>query len=312
MALSDFIWYEKHRPKKLAELSLAPQYRKNFVEYIDKGEIPHLLFYGSVGSGKTTVAFILMDSIECSRLVLNASSSDRGVATIKVKVKQFAASKAMDGKLKVVFFDEADGLTQDAQDALRNTIETYSKSCRFILTCNNIEKISAALKSRCVQYQFNSFPEDQLLKKVQHILKLEEIEYDPEDVKEIIELHYPDVRSVINTVQNCSVDGVLELSRIRDFNVDKAGLLDLLYDGEIGKIRVLVNGVLDFLGIYKYFYDELLSSRELKADEKKDIVLILAESLFRDALSVSKEINFIGCCLQIAEVLGCRKISFQF
>ena len=116
--------YEKYRPKKLSDLVLPGSHRKAFKRFIKSKEIPHLLFYGPAGSGKTTLSKILIKHCASSSLVLNASADDRGIATIKKKVKQFATSVRRGLKLKVVFFDEANGLTPEAQEALKNTIET--------------------------------------------------------------------------------------------------------------------------------------------------------------------------------------------
>ena len=134
--MKKFIWYEKHRPKSLKELTLPKEYRKAFRQYIKQENVPHLLLAGPQGSGKTTLAYIFMDNIPCTRMVLNASSKDRGIETIKTRVKQFASSMPQKGKIKIILLDEADALTHDAQMALRNTIESHSDTCRFILTAN--------------------------------------------------------------------------------------------------------------------------------------------------------------------------------
>lgn len=311
MSIQNYIWYEKYRPKSLNSLALSTQYRKNFAEYLENGEIPHLLFYGPPGSGKTTIAMIFLESLNCVKLVLNASSEDRGIATIKTKITRFAQSQTMDNKLKIVFLDEADGLTRDAQTALKNTMETYSKNCRFILTCNEIDKIELPIKSRCTPYEFTIFPISQTMRKMEIILKAENIEYDITGVKKIVDQYYPDIRSIVNMIQYCSIGGKLSIENIGGITVDLNKILDLILEGEIGKIRSILSKITDFTWIYRFLFDTLLLTEDLSSEEKTMIVGILADSLYRDSSVANREINFVSCCVDLMGVLKCQKISFQ-
>lgn len=306
-----YIWYEKHRPHSLEAMSMPLQYRKSFAEYIASGEIPHLLFYGPQGSGKTTLGFILMDSIPCTRLMLNASSGDRGIETMKTKVKQFASSKTMDGRLKIIFLDEADGITGDAQNALKNTIEAYSKTCRFIFTCNEIDKVIAPIRSRCMLFEFTAFPMDQVISMAESILKTENIEYGNEDVGKIVSQHYPDIRSIVNNLQLCSMDGILDPASVSQTTVDPEKILDAIADGQVGKIRSMLVGISTFGYIYRYLFDTLLSAVDVTPEEKVQLAHVLSEALYRDAVVANREINFIDCCINIMGVLGCPSISFS-
>lgn len=293
-------------------MTLPEQYRRNFAEYISTGEVPHLLLHGPQGSGKTTMAFIFMDNIACTRMVLNASSEDRGIETMRGKVKQFASSKTIDGRLKIVFMDEADGITTPAQEALRNTIEAYSKTCRFILTCNEIDKIIGPIRSRCTLFEFSAFPFDQAVKQAVSILRQERTEYVLADVEKIVGQNYPDFRSIINQLQLCSSGGVLDPESVSRATVDPALLLDYIAAGEVGKIRQLLIGVSTFVYLYRYLFDTLLSLEDLSQEEKVEIIHILAEALYRDALVANREINFIDCIVNIMGTIQCQKISFNF
>lgn len=308
----NFIWYEKHRPKSIAEMILPEQYQKGFSNYIETGEIPHLLFFGPAGSGKTTIAFILLEALNCSRLVLNASSKDRNIETMRGKVKNFAGSLSLNGKPKVVFMDEADGMLGDAQRALKNTIEAYSSQCRFIFTCNDIDRIDPAIKSRCIKYEFTAFPQGQLLSQLEVILNKEGVSYANEDVEKIIGQYYPDIRSIVNTLQACSIGGKLDPAVVSKTAVDPNKVLDMILDGEVSKLRVLLSGITDFNFLYKFLFDVLLSApdEELNDAEKKETVVLLAEHLFRDASVANREINFVACCIGLMSILKCNKIIF--
>ena len=304
------IWYERHRPKSIADMVLSEQYAKSFASYIENGEIPHLLFFGPAGSGKTTTAFILLDALNCSRLVLNASSKDRNIETMRGKVKTFASSLSLNGQPKVVFMDEADGMLGDAQRALKNTIEAYSAQCRFIFTCNDIDRIDPAIKSRCIKYEFTAFPQGQLIDQLGVILKKESVSYAQEDIEKIIGQFYPDIRSIVNTLQACSIGGKLDPAVVSKTAVDPNQALDLILDGEVGKLRVLLSGITDFNFLYKFLFDVLLTVDDLSSEEKKETVALLGEHLFRDASVANREINFIDCVIKLMGVLNCKKISF--
>lgn len=308
--IEGFIWYEKYRPHSIDEMTLPPQYRRNFSEYIKSGEVPHLLLFGPPGSGKTTMGFIFMDSIPCVRLVLNASSTDRGIDTMKGKVRQFASSQAMDGKLKIVFLDESDRLTKEAQDALRNTIETYSKTCRFILTCNEIGLITPALQSRCTPYEFSAFPIPQVIQMAGNILKSENIEFEEADVVKIVNHHYPDIRSIINVIQMCGMGGKLDPNAVSRSSVDPNDVIDMIMSGEVGTLRVALTGEASFVSLYRFLFDTFLGSEEITQEEKVSIVGILSEHLYRDSTVANREINFVACCISLMGELKVDNLTF--
>lgn len=304
--MKDLIWYERYRPKKLSGLILPHSYIKQFKNFIRQKEIPHLLFHGPAGSGKTTLAQILIDKCAGRSLILNASSEDRGIAVVKTRVKQFATAKHSD-KLNVVFFDEANGLTAEAQEALKNTIEKYQRNCRFIFTTNEFDKITEPIVSRCQVFKFDSFPKKDLRKHLCWILDEEEVEYNKKDLRKIIGRYYPDIRTIINTIQSCSISGELspgDLLTITDYDLLKSHL----EKGRIFAIRNMFAGSKDFIGLYRWLFYKYIP-KEVHPEQKGDCAIVVAEYLFRDRTVVDKEINMAACLL---EIMGMNDIEANF
>lgn len=297
--MKNFIWFEKHRPTSLGEMILPLKYHKKFESYIKKKEIPHLLLIGKPGSGKTTVAQILIRAIKCQALELNASSKDRGVETIKTKVSDFASSQAVNkGEIKIVFLDEADGLTRDAQLAMKNTMEKYSSLTRFILTANNPDSIQEAIQSRCTPYTFTQFSKDDTLEYLVDILDEEEIEFDEDDIEKVIDRFYPDIRSLVNQIQFASADGEFNLEDILSTMIDVKEVGGFLNKGKIKKIRETVSSVQNFTFLYQYLFNEWAQTQFLD-EERFDASIIIADYLHKDSTIADKEINFTACCMDL-------------
>lgn len=299
------IWYEKYRAKELSQLVLPKNTTRNMEGYIKASEIPHLLLHGPVGSGKTTLAMILIKACASSSLILNSSSSDRGIDTVKKKVKQFASSMRMNSKkLNIVLFDEADGMTPDAQRALKNTIETYKSNCRFIFTANEIDKIDDAIYSRCTVFGFDSMPHNLFLKWIYSILKYEGIKYKSKDVEKLIERFGTDVRTILNNLQAGSVSGRFKLKNILTI-FDTTDLIEYISNGEIAKIRETWAGQTDFTWLYKFMFDSYLQKEDLdiQMDIRADIGITIAEYLYKDKTVADREINATACLLEIMSLL---------
>ena len=211
------LWVEKYRPIKLDDYVGNEHLKEKVSGYIESEDVPHLLLFGRAGTGKTTLAKLIVKSIECDYMVINASD-ENNVDTVRNKVKNFASSQGFK-KYKIIILDEFDYMTPNAQAILRNLMETFSKHCRFILTCNYVEKIIDPIQSRCQTFQIVPPSKKEVAVQLDKILKSENVNYDVKDLVPIIDSSYPDIRKIINTCQLNSVKGVLKLSK-NDFLLD--------------------------------------------------------------------------------------------
>lgn len=308
MNIKNAIWYEKYRPRKLADMALSESHTAALNSYLAKGEIPHILFYGPAGSGKTTVSNILIEKLGGAALTLNASSADRGVNVVKTTVKQFASSTPPNPSRKnIVLFDEADGLTPEAQNALRNTIEKYQSNCRFIFTCNIIDKIIEPIISRCQVFAFESIPKKNVIGICQKILKNEGIENDRKGTRQIVNRYYPDVRSVLNNLQACYVNGSFESRFLDKFNFRL--FETYLNEGRFLALRNLTASTIDFTNLYQFLFNKYVPNNIKEDDKKTEALLTIADYLFKDRTVGDREINFAACCL---EIMDANEVEIDF
>ena len=216
---------EKYRPNKLEEFVGNEQVKGQLQKFIDQNDIVNMMLYGPAGVGKTSLAKLIVQNLDCTSLVINASD-ERGIETIRDKVSSFASTMSF-SPLKVVILDEADFLTIQAQASLRNVIETFSRTTRFIMTCNYIERIIDPLQSRCQVLKIIPPSKADVAKHLNSILEKEKIKFDLNALANIINTHYPDIRKMLNTIQLSTKNGELQ--------VDPTILVANNYIGEILK-----------------------------------------------------------------------------
>ena len=301
------LWVEKYRPIKLDDYVGNEHLKEKVSGYIESEDVPHLLLFGRAGTGKTTLAKLIVKSIECDYMIINASD-ENNVDTVRNKVKNFASSQGFK-KYKIVILDEFDYMTPNAQAILRNLMETFSKHCRFILTCNYVEKIIDPIQSRCQTFQIVPPSKKEVAVQLDKILKSENVKYDVKDLVPIIDSSYPDIRKIINTCQLNSVKGVLKLSKNDLLDSDfKTKVLDILKTSDDSrnkymKIRKTVADakVQDFTEMYSLLYDKV---DEYASGKISGVILVLAEGQHRDALAVDKEIPFMATILNILSTIN--------
>lgn len=288
------LWVEKFRPNELKDFIGNDDIKNKIQSYIDNNDIPHLLFAGHPGTGKTTAAKMLVNHIDCDYLYVNASD-ENSVDVMRDKIKDFASSVGWK-KFKIVILDECDFLSSNAMAALRNIMETYSKSCRFILTCNYVEKIIPAIQSRCQIFKMFPPSKKEVAMRMVEILKSENVKFNIEDVATIVENHYPDIRATIGAINLQVINGKLEINSILDTNTEyKIKLLEYLMIPDkkeawkLSRQLLMDAGIKDYSSIYRYLYDNVDKFAKGKVSS---IILVLAEYEYRDALVVDKEINF--------------------
>ena len=217
--MSDFLWVEKYRPKKIKDCILPEDTKKTFSEFLKQGEIPNLLLSGTAGTGKTTVARALCEELGCDYIIINGSDEGRQIDTLRTKIKNFASTVSLteDANHKVVIIDEADYTNADSvQPALRNFLETFHANCRFIFTCNYKAKLIEPLHSRCTVVDFRIVNGQRVktatafMERCSKILEDEEVPFDKKILAELIQKHYPDFRRTINELQRYSVRGKID------------------------------------------------------------------------------------------------------
>ena len=300
------LWVEKYRPSKLEDY-VGNEHLKNKVEgYLESGDVPHLLLYGKAGTGKTTLAKLIVNSIECDYMVINASD-ENNVDTVRNKVKNFASSMGFK-PMKMIILDEFDYMTPNAQAILRNLMETFSKHCRFILTCNYVEKIIDPIQSRCQTFQIIPPTKKDVAIQISKILKAENIEFDVKDLVPIIDTAYPDIRKVINTCQmNCS-KGVLKVD-VQNLleNEYKIKVVDILKSNDdkrnkYMKVRqtIIDSRVMDFTDLFTLLYDKV---DEYAGDNTANVILLLGDGVTKSAQAIDKEIIAAATLIQIINAL---------
>lgn len=300
------LWVEKYRPTKLEDYVGNEHLKTKVSVFIENNDIPHLLLYGKAGTGKTTLAKLIVNSIECDYMIINASD-ERNVDTIRDKVKGFASSMGFK-KWKVVVLDEVDYMSHLAQPMLRNIMETFSGHCRFILTCNYVEKVIDPIQSRCQAFQIIPPTKKDVAVQMSKILKAEEIEFDVKDLVPIIDSSYPDIRKVINTCQMNSHKGKLKIDVQNLLENDyKIKILDILKSNDdkrnkYMKLRqaLIDSKVTDFSDLFTMLYDKV---DEYAAENTSNVILLLSDGQYKCSSAIDKEIPTAATLIQILNAI---------
>jgi len=295
------LWVEKYRPTKLDNYIGNDHLKSKVSVYLESGDIPHLLLFGRAGTGKTTLAKLLVNNIDCDYLYINASD-ENSVDVVREKVKNFASTLGFQD-MKVIILDECDYITPNAQAALRNLMETFSKNCRFILTCNYVERIIDPIQSRCQSFQIIPPDRKQVAQHLANILGNENIEYDIKDIATIVNGGYPDVRRVINGAQRQVVNGNLVIDENTITQNDyKTKVLEILTKQDkktsFQNIRQLLadSKVSDFSDLFRLMFDTV---DDWGKGHIAECILILSKYQQSDAVVVDKEINIMAMFVEI-------------
>ena len=303
---TDFLWVEEYRPKTIDDCILPQSLKTLFQSFIDKGEISNMLFSGTPGVGKTTVAKALCEQMNCDWIMINGSE-EGGIDVLRNKIKNFASTVSLSGGKKVVILDEADYLNpQSTQPALRGFVEEFHKNCRFILTCNFKNRIIEPLHSRFSNIEFRINNKDkpklasQLMDRAVYILKEQHIEYEDKALVGLITKHFPDFRKLINELQRYSVSGAIDAGVLVNISDENLKTLTAHLKGkEFGDMRKWVVNNLDNdpVKIFRKIYDSLNTT--LQPETIPHAILIIADYQYKSAFVADQEINLVACLTEI-------------
>ena len=303
----EFLWTEKYRPQKVSDCVLPEELKNTFSQFVASGNVPNLLLSGGPGIGKTTVAQAMLNELGADHLMINGSMKGN-IDTLRNEIMSYASAYSLTGGRKYVILDEADYLNANStQPALRNFMEEFSVNCGFILTCNYLNRIIEPLHSRCSTIDFNvknftGKQAAQFMKRIEYILKEENIEYEKLVIAELIKKHFPDFRKVLNEMQRYASSGKIDagiLAKFSNANIDM--LIDALKSKKFTDVRkwVAENMDMDFTTIVRTLYDG--AYKTIDKQSIPQLVIILAEYQYKDAFVADKEINTMA---MMTEIMG--------
>jgi DNA polymerase III delta prime subunit len=296
------LWVERYRPDSLDGYVGNQVIIEKVKNYIKNEDVPHLLLYGGAGTGKTTLAKIITNSIDCDLMYINASD-ENNVDTVRDKIRGFASSMGF-RKWKIIILDESDFLTPNAQAALRNLMETFSNTTRFILTCNYVEKIIDPIQSRCQTFGIIPPSKQEVAKRLKYILDNEEVSCKMEDLAVLVNSGYPDIRRVLNSAQRQVVDGKIQIdtqSTMQANYMDEV-LSELKSNNDLKdcfmRVRKIIadSKVRDFTPFYTFLYDNV---DEYAIGKVGNTILKIADGQYKESAVVDKEISVMAMMLEI-------------
>ena len=301
-----FLWCEKYRPQTVNETILPDSLKTVFNKMVATGDLPNMMFSGTAGVGKTTVAKALCNELDLDWIIINGSE-EGNIDTLRTKIKHFASTVSLQGGYKVVILDEADYLNpQSTQPALRGFIEEFSNNCRFILTCNFKNRIIEPLHSRCSVYDF-SIPKAErpkiagtFYKRVVDILTAEKVSFDPKTLAVLVEKHFPDFRRIMNELQRYSISGQIDSGILVNLSDESTkALMTHLKDKDFKSMRSWVANNIDTepQAIFRRIYDSLYDY--VQPQDIPAVILILAEYQYKNSFVADHEINMVACLTEI-------------
>ena len=299
------LWVEKYRSQNLSTYVGNEQIKGTISKYLEQNDIQNFIFYGPAGTGKTTLAKLIVNNLNCDYLYINASD-ERGIDTIRDKVQGFS-SVASFKPLKVVILDEADFLTIQAQASLRNIIETFARTTRFILTCNYVERIIDPLQSRCQVLKIIPPSKQDIAYHIIDILKKENVGMGAEDLKLVINQFYPDLRKMLNTLQ-MGVTGdevVIDKNILVSSNYKNQVLMELCKPTtkSFNNIRQIIadSSVNDFEELFRFLFDNVDKYAPTSMGE---VIIHIEEYQYHANFRIDKEINVMACIAKLLTLTG--------
>ena len=304
--MSDFLWCEQYRPRKIEDCILPDNIKSVLTKFVEQGKIPNLLLSGPPGIGKTTVAKALCEEIGADYYVINGSDEGRFLDTVRNQAKNFASTVSLTGGAKVIIIDEADNTTNDVQLLLRANIEEFSSNCRFIFTCNYKNKIIEPLHSRCsvVDFSISGKEKQQLaalfFQRIQDSLEEQRAEAEPKVLVALVQKYFPDFRRTLNELQRYSSIGKIDtgvLAAISDTKLDD--LMGYIDKKEFTNMKKWVVQNLDNepTQIMRKIYDNLYTY--LKPASIPEAVLIIGDYQYKAAFVADQEVNLVACCTEL-------------
>ena len=303
--VTNLLWVEKYRPKKLSDCILPIDLTKIFGGMLKEGKIPNMMFYGKAGTGKTTVARALAHELNADFILINCSE-ENGIDVLRTKIRQFASTVSFTGNVKIVILDEFDYATQNIQTALRGAIEEFAGNCRFIMTCNYKSRVIEPLHSRCTGLDFTVPNAERaaialsIMNRIETILGNEKVKYDKAVIANLIKKHFPDIRRIINELQKYSARGEIDVGILAALSSESyAELIGFMKKKDFISCRkwVMQNIDLNTSEFFRKLYDEMYAS--LKPNSIPQAILIIAEYQYKAAFAMDQEINTMALIVQL-------------